>query len=76
MLLLLPNMIPTFDSHCRKQTSIYLDPKSAETIVKLRTEFNGRLICRPPVVFEADGTKYNPEPIVTDLGTLGLTQYI
>ena len=43
------------------------DPRAAATIVKLRTEFSGRLIFLPPVVFNEDGTKTLPSPIVTDL---------
>ena len=44
-----------------------IDPKVAETIVKLRTQFRGKLIRRPPLVFNADDTKYVPDPIECDL---------
>lgn len=39
------------------------DSKLAESIVKLREEYRGVTIFRPPAVFRADGTKHLPDPI-------------
>ena len=43
------------------------DPKTASLIVKLRSINRGTTIMRPPVVFNLDGTKFVPEPLIKSI---------
>ena len=43
------------------------DPKIAQLIVELRKVYRGKVTLRPPVIFNVDGTKTFPEPIIKNV---------